>query len=226
MKRMDKYLRPTFAIDCDSKSIKEKAQGLIKGRDGDIEKAKSVFYFVRDEIKYNPYAASDLLEDYRASVILERGEGFCVQKAVLLAALARAADIPGRLRSAVICNYLLSDKLIELMGTTLIVFHGYNDLYIEGKWIKATPTFDLVMCQENRIIPVEFDGRNDAVFHSHNSDGELHIEYVQLHGHYDDLPFDKIVSMIVQAYGTEYFEKNRKLVEERIAKEQNSCTSN
>ena len=202
MDQMEKYLRPTPTIDCDNESIKENAQNLIKGQQQVIDKAKSLFYFVRDEIKYNPYVQFDLLEDYQASKTLERGDGFCIQKAVLLAALARAAGIPARLRHADIRNHLIPDKLMEIMGTNLFAFHGYDELYIEGKWIKATPAFDLKMCQENRIIPVEFDGKGDAIFHSHNLDGKLHIEYIQGHGHYDDLPFDKILDTAIQTYGS------------------------
>ena len=216
MERMDRYLRPTPTIDCDTESVKEKAQNLTKGQEEVIEKAKSLFYFVRDEIKYNPYVLIDRIEYYRASRILDIGEGFCIQKAVLLAALTRAVGIPARLRFADIRNHLLPDKLRELAGTNLLL-HGYNDLYIEGKWTKSTPTFDLKTCQENRIIPVEFDGKRDATFHSHNLDGKLHIEYVQDHGHYDELPFDKITNLGLQAFDADFLERMREEIEAQKA---------
>ncbi len=93
-----------------------------------------------------------------------------------------------------------------MMGTNLFVYHGYDELYIEGKWIKATPTFDLNMCQEKGIVPVEFDAKNNAMLHSHNKDGELQIEYVCDHGHYQNLPLDKIHNARAQAYGAEVAE--------------------
>ena len=204
---LEEYLKPTPAIDCGTRSIKEKAQELTNRQEKITEKAKSLFYFVRDEIKYNPYSPRYLPEHYRASTILDRREGYCVQKAVLLAALARTAGIPARLRFANIRNYLPFGKLAEMMGTNLFVYHGYDELYIEGKWIKATPTFDLKMCQENRIVPVEFDAKNNAIFHSHNKDGELQIEYVRDHGHYQELPWDKIQNARAQAYGAEVAER-------------------
>ncbi len=172
----------------------------------DLDKAKSLFYFVRDEIKYNPIPL-DFLEGYRASKTLERGEGFCVEKASLLAAFARAVGIPARLHLADIRNHLISDKLMEVLGTNLFSYHGYSELYIDGKWVKATPSFYLEMCQENRIIPVEFNGKNDAIFHSRNLDGELHIEYVQDHGHYQDIPYDDIFAAWEQLYGLESRER-------------------
>ena len=93
---LEEYLKPTPAIDCGTRSIKEKAQELTNRQEKITEKARSLFYFVRDEIKYNPYSPRYLPEHYRASTILDRGEGYCVQKAVLLAALARAAGIPAQ----------------------------------------------------------------------------------------------------------------------------------
>ena len=219
MDQMEKYLIATPAIDSDSESIKEKAQNLTRGQEETIDKAKSLFYFVRDEIKYNPYSLADRPEYYQASRTLEKGEGFCVPKAVLLAALARSAGIPARLRHADIRNHLVPNKLRELLGTNLFSFHGYDEFYIREKWIKATPTFDIEMCQKNRIIPVEFDGKSDAILHSHNLDGKLHIEYVKDHGHYDDLPFDKIINATVQYYGTDYFERLKCFIEAEKAQE-------
>ena len=218
MEQMKKYLRPTSAIDCDSKMIIEKAQSLTRGQDEAIDRAKSLFYFVRDEITYNLWLLTDLPEYYRASRTLERGEGFCVFKAVLLAALARAVDIPSRIGIAAIRNHLAPSKVKEMLGSDLFPSHGYTELYIEGKWVKATPAFGLKMCQQNHLIPIEFDGKHDATFHSHTLDGKPHIEYVQDHGNYDDLPFDKIVELRVQTMGPDWRERLRRAIEERKTK--------
>ena len=211
---IEDYLKPTPSIDCESMSITEKAQALTKGQGQITDKAKSLFYFVRDKVKYNPYSPFYLPEHYRASNILSRGEGYCVQKAVLLAALARASGIPTRLRLVDIRNYIVSKKLADMMGTDLFTYHGYDELYIGGKWVKATPAFDLKMCQENRIIPVEFDGETDAIFHSHNQDGKLHIEYVRDHGYYLDVPLDEILNAWTQAYGSERVKQMRETFRE------------
>jgi hypothetical protein len=203
MCQIERYLKATPVIDCETISIKEKARSLTEGQEEVAEKAKCLFYFVRDEIKYDPYSP---LFPLHASAILEKRSGFCTQKAILLAALARAIGIPSRLGFADIRNHILTDKLANLLGTDLIVHHGYTELYIEAKWVKATPTFDLKMCQENRIIPVEFDGKNHAVFHSHNLDGKLHIEYVRQHGHYADAPLDDMINAVARAYGSKFLE--------------------
>ena len=219
MNQMEKYLRPTPTIDCNNESIKQKSQNLTEGQHEVADKAKSLFYFVRDEIKYNVYVLSDRPEYYRASRILELREGFCIQKAVLLAALARAVGIPARLHLTAIRNHLVPDKLRGLMGTNVFPTHGYDELYIEGEWVKATPTFDLRMCQQNQIIPVEFDGKQDAMLPSHNLDGKLHIEYLQDHGYYADLPFDKIINLRIQTLGADWSERMRQAIEARKARE-------
>ena len=210
--QMGKYLTPTPIIDCDSPAIQEKTKDLTKGQENVIEKAKSLFYFVRDEIKYNMYVSKSLPEHFRASNTLSRREGYCVQKAVLLVALARAAGIPAGLGFARLRNNLLPEKTVKWLGTNILPFHGYAELYLNGKWVKATPAFDLKMCERNRIIPVEFDGKNDAMFHSHNRDGKLHIGYLRHLGHYfNDLPLDKLWDTVTQAFGSDFLEPSTKL---------------
>jgi len=199
--QMGKYLEPTFVIDCNNPSIQEKTKDLTKEQEDISEKAKSLFYFVRDGIKYNIYVSKSLPEHFRASNTLSKREGYCVQKAVLLVALARATGIPAGLGFARLRNNLLPEKTLKWLGTNILPFHGYAELYLNGKWVKATPAFDLKMCEKNRIVPVEFDGNNDAVFHSHNQDGKLHIEYLKDLGHYYDLPLDKLWNAIIQTCG-------------------------
>jgi len=189
---LDLYLKPTFVIDSDSRVVREKVASLTERRSSQKEKAKVLFYFVRDGIKYNPYLALCSFEDYRASKTLLRGEGFCIQKAVVLAAVARAVGIPARLGFADIRNRLAPKELVELMGTNVFFYHGYCELWLGDKWVKATPAFNVEMCDKFDIKPAEFDGSSDAVFHERNKKGELHIEYLRYHGTFADLPFEEI----------------------------------
>ena len=192
---MDNYLKCTEIIDCDTKSIEEKAQALTEGLGTDREKAVALFYFVRDEIKHIAYAPSQLLEDYKASSTLERGHGFCQHKAALLVALSRAAGIPARLGFVDVRDHLLSEKFRKMIGgDNLLIQHGYAELHIDGKWVHASPAYDLETCRRNGFVPVEFDGVNDAKDSPYNRDGKPHIEHVKDHGHYADFPWDDIVN--------------------------------
>lgn len=199
---MDIYLKPTYTIDSNSDFVKTKAFSLTKESAPPEEKAKKLFYFVRDEIRYNPYPPMHELEYYIASTVIKNRKGFCIQKAVVLTALSRAISIPARLVFADIKNYLVPQKLMELMGTNLFTYHGYCELLINDKWVKATPAFDKKMCVENDIIPVEFNGRDDAVLHQKNKKGKLHIEYIKHHGSFADLPFDKIIKAFKETYAS------------------------
>ncbi len=203
---LEQYLKPTPLIDCNSKTIKEKAQELTEGLENIAEKAKSLFYFVRDEVKYKPHLPKLVPESFQASNTLAGGQGYCVQKATLLAALARAAGIPARLGFAKIRNNLVPQKMLEERGTDVFPYHGYAILHIEGKWVKATASFDLELCQQNRFIPVEFDGKHDAMLASHNKDGKLHIEYLLDRGYRDDVPLDEIRTEALKIYGGKYVE--------------------
>ncbi len=190
--KADQYLSPTFFIDCDTVSVREKSQELIRSEIREREKATNIFFFVRDKIKYSIYVPRSSPEDFRASQILSRGEGYCVQKAVLLVALARAAGIPARLRFSKIRNHLTSPGLLEKRGTNVFAYHGLAELYIEGSWIKATPTYDLNYCEKTGTIPVHFDGTKDALLPPSALDGRPHIEYLKDRGFYKDLPFDEL----------------------------------
>lgn len=197
---LDLYLKPTFVIDSGSEVVREKAIMLTEKCSSQKEKAKELFYFVRDKIKYNPYLASCSIEDYRASKTLQRGEGYCTQKAVVLVALARAVGIPARLGFADIKNHFAPKKLIEKMETNIFFYHGYSELWLNSKWVKATPAFNIEMCNKFDIKPVEFNGDTDAIFHERNKKGELHIEYLKYHGTFPDLPFKEIMQTFVDQY--------------------------
>jgi transglutaminase-like putative cysteine protease len=211
---VEDYLKPTATIDCGNQLVREKACNLVKGANDTPAKARNLFYWVRDKIKYNPLVPLEAFENYRASETMRRGEGSCIEKAAVLAALARTVGIPSRLHFADIRNYLVSSRLLEVMRTNLFIYHGYTELHIGGRWIKATPAFDLKMCQEKRILPVEFDGQQHALLHSRNSDGKLQIEYVRDRGHSIDVPVEEILAAWIRHYGVAAQERLTRVLRE------------
>jgi len=189
------YLGSTETIDSDSEPVRRQARRLTEGLASAREKAVALFYYVRDQIRHNPYAPGLILEDYRASAILERGNGYCQHKAIVLVALCRAAGIPARLGFVDVRDNLLSPKFREMIGGgNLLIQHGYVEIFIEGRWVHASPAYDGETCRRSGFVPVEFDGVNDARDSSHSADGRPHIEHVKDHGHRADFPWDEIVS--------------------------------
>lgn len=197
---MRPYLDSGQILRTGDAELHEMVQYLTGTLTEDSARARELFYFVRDKIKYNPYSPFFLPEHYWPVTTLRRGEGYCVQKAVLLAGLARAAGIPARLAFADIINHRFSEKLAEHLGTNLFVYHGYTEIFLAGKWVKATPAFDRQLCAHMEISPVEFDGVHDAVFPHLDPAGRPHIEYVSQHGSFSDVPLDSIMAAWAVAY--------------------------
>lgn len=200
MDSLDICLQPTETIDSGSELVVRTAESVTEGCVGEAKKATRLFYYVRDGIKYNPYLAMLPIDEYRASRTMERKEGYCTQKAVVLAALARACGIPATLGFADIVNHRVPEKLHDMMGTNLFVYHGYANLWLNDRWVKATPAFNAELCDKDGLVPVEFDGIHDAVFHPTNKDGQPHIEYVRYHGDFTDLPFEDIMRTFLVTY--------------------------
>lgn len=196
------HLEATFFLDHDHASVRDFTQHVIAGASSPRERASLLFAAVRDQIWYDPYSVSEDPEHYRASHVLQTGRAYCVPKAVLLAAVLRAAGIPTRLGFADVRNHLQTDTLRAVMGgTDLFVYHGYCSAYIDRRWLKATPAFNVELCERFGVPPVDFDGQSDALMHAFTSDGTRHMEYVRDHGNFDDLPLGRILSALHQAYG-------------------------
>lgn len=200
MKVSEEYLRPTYFLDSDSEVVRDIASELIKDAKNDIEKAKAIFYWTRDAILYDPMQASSIKKSYKASQIIKKKKGWCVQKAVVLSTLSRVINIPSRLGFADIKNYQITEKLYTIMKTDLFVFHGFSELYLNGKWIKATPAFNIELCEKFQQKPVEFNGLDHAVLPAETLAGEKHVEYVKDRGNYPDLPLKEIFSEFAKYY--------------------------
>jgi len=198
---MEIYLRATPTLDAGHKRIVETARTLTRGCSSDEEKAVKLFYFVRDSIGYNVFMISVFIEDFRASRILEWGKGYCVQKAVLLAALGRAAGIPSRLAFAKIRNHKLPEHIFQIIKTNTFPRHGYNQFLLNGQWVSAAATFDKNLCEKNGLPTVEFDGKTDAILPEKGLKGEPYIEYLEKFPPHDDLPFHWIAEKITEIVG-------------------------
>lgn len=189
-------------IECDHPAVVAFARGALAGMAQADEAARAVRLYeaVRDGIPYDAYTFRTAAEVYPASVTVGADRSFCIPKAILLAALARASGIPARLGFADVRNHLSTKRLIELMGTDLFVFHGYTELYVNGRWLKVTPTFDTALCARFGLRPLTFDGHRDALFHPYDTRGARHMEYVRDRGHFDDFPHEALVAATQEAY--------------------------
>lgn len=196
---MNEYLAPGRYIDSAHPAVVDFAKKNLEGQSGRA-RVVSLYYAVRDKIRYNPFLDFTSTEVFRASAVLESGQGFCIGKASLLAACARAAGIEARVGFADVKNHLTTPRLAETMGSDLFVYHGYTEFHIDGRWVKATPAFNLALCQRFRVKPLEFDGREDSIFHPFDEDERRHMEYLRDRGAYADVPVAEIQQAFRDAY--------------------------
>jgi transglutaminase-like putative cysteine protease len=198
---LETYIRPTAAVDCDHEAVRRVALELTSPFSDEPGKVQALFYFVRDRIHYNVYMISTKFEDFVASTVLARRKGYCVRKAVLLAALARAAGIPSRLAFARIKNHKVPRELITQTGFDVIPSHGYAQLFLKGRWVNVTPAFDRELCEKSGVPSVEFDGIHDSLLPTTDLLGNPYVEYLGKYEHHADLPFEWLRHKIVPIWG-------------------------
>ncbi|MCA9521877.1 MAG: transglutaminase family protein [Myxococcales bacterium] len=162
--------------------------------------AISLFYAVRDGIRYNPYNAARASEQFKASSVLARGEDFCVPKAILLAAAARALGIPARLGFADVRNHLATPRLLALMRSDVFAFHGFTLLWLDRRWVKVAPTFNRSLCDRMGVATTEFDGVHDAMLQPFDPAGRQYMEYLHQYGAFDDFPLELMLEAWRRAY--------------------------
>jgi transglutaminase-like putative cysteine protease len=187
------HLVPTALIDSDHPDVVAFAREHARGASV-RERAVALAFAVRDGLLYDPYRIDLTLQGMRASQALANGYGWCVPKATLLAAVCRAAGIPARLGFADVRNHLSTERMRQTMKTDLFIWHGYTDIHIDGAWRKATPAFNLSLCQKFGLHPLDFDGVHDSIYHPFDKAGNRHMEYVHQRGSFDDVPLDQIAA--------------------------------
>jgi transglutaminase-like putative cysteine protease len=197
---LEPYLAPGEFIDSGDAGVQAFARKVTAGSSDDVSRAVKLYYAVRDEILYDPYYGGEARRYFRASDCLRAKRGFCIPKAALLAAAARCLGIPARLAFADVRNHLSTKKLLELMGGDIFIWHSLTELYLEGRWVKATPAFNLSLCQRFGVHPLEFDGRRDSLFHEYDQAGRKHMEYLRERGHYADVPYQSILADLRDTY--------------------------
>ena len=200
------YLESTHFIDCASEPVRRFALKTVEGEATDIGRAVKLYYAVRDGWRYDPMAILLTPEIYVASNVLVARSAYCIPKAILLAACARAVGIQAALGLSDVVNHLTTEKLKKRMGgKTTFMHHGYAVLYLEGQWVKAAPAFNIELCRRFAVLPTEFDGRSDAIFQEFDANNRRHMEYVKDHGMWSEFPYDRVAADFRAFYPVETY---------------------
>jgi len=187
------YTGATGFFDIDHPTVRSFVASAIGDATDERERAVRLFLAVRDRVRYDPYNLTYDPADYKASSVIEAGRGWCVPKAGLLAACARAVGIPSAIGLADVANHLNTEKLRERMnGVNVFYDHGYTALYLGGRWLKAVPAFNIELCERFGVRPTDFDGEHDALYQEFDVHDRRHMEYLADHGCWSDLPLEQI----------------------------------
>jgi len=193
-------LKATETIESNHPAVVQFAARHAADATGEVEQAVGLFYAVRDGFRYDPYQIDLTIAGMRASTTLEIERGWCVSKAILLAACCRSIGIPAKLGFADVRNHLSTERLRQRMRTDIFYWHGYTEMLLDGTWLKATPAFNIELCEKFGLLPLEFDGRGDSLYHPFDAGGNRHMEYVNQRGTYSDLPLEEIIQTFREVY--------------------------
>jgi len=196
-----RWLEPTEFLDFDDPAVAAFAEEAVGDASEPTDKAVKLFYRIRDGWWYDPYSSPRERSAFRASYVVEQSSSWCIPKSILYAASARAVGVPARLGFADVRNHLQSERLREKMGTDLFIFHGYTELLLDGRWVKASTAFNIELCERFGTLPLDFDGTADALLHPFDQVGNRHMEYVRERGSFDDFPFEEMNAAFEELYG-------------------------
>ncbi|UCE07643.1 MAG: transglutaminase family protein [bacterium] len=196
---LQKYLISTKLIESQHQLIVDKAKELTANAVKLEHKARNIFYFMRDKIRYE-FRVKFKEEEYLASYILETGRGFCTQKAILFCALARSCGIPAGIYFYDIIDHSLPAHTVLFMKTRNLYHHGIAALYLNGTWYKYDATLDIQLTKRYNFTPVEFFPDRDCLMSAITLSRSKHIEYTNDYGLHADVSFEEIISWFKRGY--------------------------
>ncbi|MGD1947051.1 MAG: transglutaminase domain-containing protein [Croceivirga sp.] len=205
------YLKETHYFDYSHPHVQELISDIDSTHLEMSEKVQALYLKVRDGWRYNAYRISLDSDNYKASAIISRPEGHCIEKAIVLIAGLRALGIPARLRLAKVTNHIAVERLMERLGTNILPPHGMVDIFMNGSWLKATPAFNKALCEKCNVLPLEFDGMRDSIFQGFNDDGDKFMEYLEDYGPFDDVPLHFMIKNLQEHYPGVFDKGNQKM---------------
>ena len=129
---LDYYKKPSYWIESDDETIRNKALEITKDCSSDYEKIRQVYEWVINNIYYDYDALNTGNAVVNAVNVLKDRKSVCQGYAVLMAALLRSLDIP----VMVVGGY--GGSPINISDRN----HAWNMAYADGRWIFIDATWD------------------------------------------------------------------------------------
>ena len=116
----------------------QKAKELTKGKTTDEQKVKAIYDYITANIAYDNKLAASASTDYLPDIdrTLKTKKDICYGYSALFAAMLRSLDIP--------------TKLVMGDSDYVDVYHAWNEVYLNGKWVTIDTTVDAGFKQANK----------------------------------------------------------------------------
>jgi transglutaminase-like putative cysteine protease len=172
----------------------------VAGRAAGAAAAGALFEWVRDEIAYDMAPDVSDRSAWVAADTLDRGYGFCQQKALLLAALLRARGIPAGICVVDLYDHKIPDRYLAFLGDRRLPFHGLAVAHLGGAWRRLDPTLPRALCERKGYRLVEFRPDGDCELPRTDLAGEPHFDVLAEIGTWSDIPEEVIAGTLAVDY--------------------------
>lgn len=156
----------------------------------------SIFRLVRDEISYDFAPVLEHRSDWEVGATIERGSGFCQQKAVVLVAALRARSIPSALAFEDLWDAKIQPPFTDLLGGQVIPWHGLVLVHLDHRWLRLDACLDAGLCAAKRYRVAEFDPAVGAPLPATDLDGRAHFRIVRERRADADLPAEVVAETL------------------------------
>lgn len=207
---MQEYLSSDSYLDVHHPDIKQYVERIVDGQSDQRLKICLLYRAVRDDFWYDPYHTIAEMPTFRASRLLQRGRGHCIDKASFLVCCYRAAGVPARIGLAKVKNHIATERLEKILKSNVLTPHGYVEVWTGSRWAKCTPAFNRQLCEKLNVAPLEFDGENDSIFQAYDREGGKFMEYLHDYGSFAQFPYAFILHNFRSHY-PHFFDENGNL---------------
>lgn len=137
------FLQPAASIESSHPEITSKAEQITSGAKDDLEKARAIYQFVRQHMRYDSNAAC---RNQGALTALREKVGVCEDYAALFVALCRAVNIPARQVNGYADPKGTGQRWDQLNQPFPLkgYRHSWAEFYLEGAgWLPVDPTMNI-----------------------------------------------------------------------------------
>ena len=86
------------------------------------------------------------------------------------------------------------------MGTNYFAWHGFTEVLLGDRWLKASPTFNSTLCDRFGVPALDFDGDSDALLQAYDGEGRTFMRYEVMHGAFHDVPAKFLIAEMARRY--------------------------